>query len=220
MSALVPLHFDRFDVRMIVRDGEPWWVLNDVCAVLEIANPRNAAKRLDDYQKGVHTMDTLGGRQDLIVVNEPGIYALTLSSRKAEAKTFAKWLFTEVLPSIRRFGMYPAPVIHVAQDGVENSDATPHHRFLSEIDRIAAELGFTASDILDGLISDPLRRAIALGTPNMVKMLSRDERWARLANLGMDMPYVLTGQRSITAQERRVIAGMRNANLDHRMIAA
>jgi len=109
MNAIVPFQFGGKPVRVIDRDGQPWFSLNDVCAVLEIANARDAAGRLDDDEKGVVTTDTLGGRQEATVIDESGLYKLALRSRKAAAKRFTKWVTREVLPSIRTTGTYGAP---------------------------------------------------------------------------------------------------------------
>lgn len=101
--------FDSHALRVIMRDGEPWFVAADVCAALGLGNTRMAIDRLDDDEKGISSIDTLGGRQDLIVVSEPGLYSLVLGSRKPEAKRFKRWVTHEVLPSIRKTGRYAAP---------------------------------------------------------------------------------------------------------------
>ena len=93
-------------VRTVVKDGEPWFVAKDVCEVLEIGNYRNAVARLSDKMKGVHTVDSHGGPQETLVVNEAGIYKLTFTSRKPEAERFTDWLAEAVLPSIRQTGTY------------------------------------------------------------------------------------------------------------------
>lgn len=85
-------------------EGEPWFVAADVCRALGIGNSRDATARLDDDEKGVVSTDTLGGKQELTIVNEPGLYALVLSSRKPEAKAFKRWITHEVIPSIRKTG--------------------------------------------------------------------------------------------------------------------
>jgi prophage antirepressor-like protein len=103
---IVPFDFEGNSIRVISRDGEPWWVLADVCRVLEIANSRQAASRLDDDEKGVITSDTLGGDQMMGIVNESGLYSLILTSRKIMAKRFKKWVTAEVLPSIRKTGSF------------------------------------------------------------------------------------------------------------------
>jgi prophage antirepressor-like protein len=87
-------------------DGEPWFVLSDVCRELEIGNTSDAARRLDDDEKGVATIDTLGGSQRTTIINESGLYNLILNSRKPAAKKFKKWVTSEVLPSIRKMGGY------------------------------------------------------------------------------------------------------------------
>lgn len=91
-------------VRAIMRDGEPWFVAADVCKALEIANNRDALTRIDDDEKGVALADTLGGKQEVAIVNEPGLYSLVLGSRKPEAKAFKRWVTSDILPSIRRTG--------------------------------------------------------------------------------------------------------------------
>lgn len=93
-------------VRVITRDGEPWFVAADVCAALTVGNTAMAMARLDDDEKGVSSIDTPGGQQRLAIVNESGLYSLILGSRKPEAKRFKKWVTAEVLPSIRKTGVY------------------------------------------------------------------------------------------------------------------
>ena len=89
-------------VRTVTLEGEPWFVAADVCRALGIGNSRDATARLDDDEKGVVSTDTLGGKQELTIVNEPGLYALVLSSRKPEAKAFKRWITHEVIPQDRR----------------------------------------------------------------------------------------------------------------------
>lgn len=98
--------FDKMDVRVIRKDGEPWFVASDVCEALTIGNSRDAVGRLDDDEKGVGTIDTLGGAQEQAIINESGLYSLILTSRKSAAKRFKKWVTAEVLPSIRKTGSY------------------------------------------------------------------------------------------------------------------
>lgn len=107
-TAVMPLAFD-FEghaVRTINRDGEPWWVLADVCAVLELGSPHKAADRLDDDEKGRTIIPTLGGPQEMTVINESGLFSLILTSRKPAAKRFKKWVTAVVLPSLRRTGSF------------------------------------------------------------------------------------------------------------------
>ncbi|MFV0600225.1 MAG: Bro-N domain-containing protein [Brachymonas sp.] len=99
-------NFDHLPVRTVNRDGEIWFVAADVCAALELANPRQVVSRLDDDEKGVLTVDTLGGPQEVVVISESGLYSLILTSRKEEAKRFKRWITHEVLPAIRKTGGY------------------------------------------------------------------------------------------------------------------
>lgn len=99
----------------IVRTGgtaeNPLFVAMDVCAILEVRNSRDALGRIPEDWKGVVSTDTLGGRQELGAVNEPGLYELIFASRKESAKRFRRWVFAEVLPSIRKTGKYELPAI-------------------------------------------------------------------------------------------------------------
>lgn len=93
-------------IRVVTKESDAWFVATDVCKVLEIGNPSMAVNRLDDDEKGVNTIETPGGTQRMVVINESGLYSLILTSRKEEAKRFKKWITAEVLPSIRKHGMY------------------------------------------------------------------------------------------------------------------
>ena len=105
-------------------DFDPWFVATDICRALEIKQPTKALSRLDDDEKGVSTIHTLGGPQKMLVVSEPGLYRLIMSSRKPEAKKFQRWVYHEVLPSIRRYGYYIAPYQKIISiKGTENLEA-------------------------------------------------------------------------------------------------
>lgn len=93
-------------VRTIQKDGETWWVLKDICGVLDLGNSRMVFERLDEDEKGVSQIDTLGGKQNMQIINESGLYNVILRSDKPEAKPFRKWVTAEVLPSIRKTGGY------------------------------------------------------------------------------------------------------------------
>jgi anti-repressor protein len=86
--------------------NNPWFVAKDVCSVLGLGNTSMAVKPLDDDEKGINIIDTLGGKQRALVVNEPGLYRLISASRKPFAKEFQRWVYHEVLPEIRKTGAY------------------------------------------------------------------------------------------------------------------
>lgn len=95
------------DVRTIIRDGEPWFVATDVCRALEIGNPTMALSRLDGDEQALISIEGLSrGNDKGNIVNEPGLYSLVLGSRKPEAKAFKRWITHDVIPAIRRHGMY------------------------------------------------------------------------------------------------------------------
>lgn len=101
--------FNGLPIDVHIIDGEPRWIAKDVCEVLELGNPRSSLASLDDDEKGVHTVDTLGGPQQVTVINESGLYSLILRSRKPVAKQFKRWVTHEVIPQIRKTGAYIAP---------------------------------------------------------------------------------------------------------------
>lgn len=107
MCKLQIFNYENHEVRTTVKDGEIWWVLKDVCKVLEITNHRNVIKRLE--KDDVHTMDltdNLKRPQKTALINESALYQVILLSRKEEAKKFKMWITHEVLPAIRRHGAY------------------------------------------------------------------------------------------------------------------
>lgn len=91
------------EIRSIQVDGEPWFVLKDVCEALELSNPTSVAQRLDEDERAKFN---LGRQGEAIIINESGLYAVILRSDKPQAKPFRKWLTNEVVPSIRKTGSY------------------------------------------------------------------------------------------------------------------
>lgn len=106
MNELKVFFYGESEVRTVLKGDNPWWVLKDVCEILEIGNSRDVTARLDDDEKDVDTIDTLGGMQELTVISESGLYNVILLSRKPEAKKFKRWVTHDVLPAIRRHGAY------------------------------------------------------------------------------------------------------------------
>ncbi len=94
-------------LRTIQRDDGLWWVLRDVCRVLNIGNVTDTKKRLDaDEVDLADLIDTMGRVQSTTIINEPGLYAVILRSDKPEAKAFKRWVTHDVLPTIRKTGAY------------------------------------------------------------------------------------------------------------------
>lgn len=105
--ALVEHHFGNWTMRSLMIDAEPWFVARDVSTALGYTNGRDAvATHVHDDDKGVAPLDTLGGPQNMAIVNESGLFALVFGSRLEAAKAFKRWVTSEVLPQLRRTGTY------------------------------------------------------------------------------------------------------------------
>lgn len=107
MNNLSVWNYHNSEIRVIEKDGEPWWILADVCKILELSNPSRVAERLDDDEKANFELGLSGGATNII--NESGLYSVILRSDKPQAKPFKRWVTHEVLPSIRKTGSYTTP---------------------------------------------------------------------------------------------------------------
>lgn len=107
MGNLSVWNYHNSEIRVIEKDGEPWWILADVCKILELSNPSRVAERLDDDEKANFELGLSGGATNII--NESGLYSVILRSDKPQAKPFKRWVTHEVLPSIRKTGSYTTP---------------------------------------------------------------------------------------------------------------
>ena len=222
-KSIMPFAFEEQTVRIIERDGEPWFVLNDVCAVLDIANPRDAAARLDDYQKGVGTTDTLGGNQALTIVNESGIYNLIFVSRKPAAKAFNKWVTTEVLPSIRKYGFYvPSKADQKAALALsdeshygDRNTKSPTTRFFEEVKRFERNNNCTFALAAKHIISKPTLKALEYGA-GILPVMSKGNCWLFLLSMGFDLSYIVWGLWGLTESERQMRDTYRRAGADQR----
>ncbi len=107
MNEIQIFNYNSNEVRTIERGGEPWFVLKDVCGVLDLGSAHKVADRLDEDERNqIPLTDSIGRKQETTVINESGLYNVILRSDKPEAKPFRKWVTSEVLPTIRRHGMY------------------------------------------------------------------------------------------------------------------
>ena len=108
MTELQAFDFKGQQVRTIMLDSAPWWVAKDVLEVLGL-DTSHGVRDLEDDEKDLHIMETLGGKQEMTIVSEAGLYSLVLRSRKSEAKEFKRWITHEVLPTLRKHGAYMTP---------------------------------------------------------------------------------------------------------------
>lgn len=193
-NPIVTFNYGDHPVRMEMVDGEPWFCAADVCEVLDIKQATRALKRIDDDEKGVISIHTPGGTQEVLGVNEPGLYSLVLGSRKKEAKDFKRWITHEVLPAIRKTGQYQVQP-HIA--GTHPSDP-----FLQMLDGVKAlyieqqemksELGEVKNRV-NSLEEDRNRSreaAWALPAPTVSAEMSKRD----LCRTGIDDLAALTGK--------------------------
>ena len=107
MNELKIFNYSDKQVRTLLEDNQPWWVLKDVCDILQLTTPTRVAERLEDDEVSLtHIADNLGRKQETLIINESGLYNVILRSDKPEAKPFRKWVTGEVLPAIRKTGGY------------------------------------------------------------------------------------------------------------------
>ena len=130
MNAVQTFDFDENPVRVIEKDGEPWFVAADVARVLEYRNAPDAVRVLDDDEADTHIMRTSSANgteqtREVTIINESGLYHLVIVSRKPEAKRFRKWVTGEVLPSIRKTGRYELPADDGEGDNGDRTDVLP-----------------------------------------------------------------------------------------------
>lgn len=208
MNEVTTLDFEGNAVRVSrTASGELRWVLADVCAACGISNPRDVMRRLDDDQKGVDTIDTLGGPQKINVITESGLYDVILDSRKPEARRFRKWITSEVLPSIREHGGYlagqermsPEEMIAASMRYLESKIAEQKRQLDAQRPKVALAdaVRNSTSTILIGELAKILTQngANGLGTRRLFARLRADgylcrqrgEMWNLPTQCAMDM---------------------------------
>ncbi|MEK2608976.1 Bro-N domain-containing protein [Pseudomonas shirazensis] len=128
-----PIHstFENHHIRLLLIDGAPWFVANDVSAALLYSEASAMTRHLDDDEKGLSNVQTLGGEQEMLVINESGLFSAILRSRKPEAKRFKKWVTGEVLPSLRKHGSYSIADIAEVQQPVPMAEHIEADRIVS-----------------------------------------------------------------------------------------
>ncbi len=173
MDSLQVYDYHGLDVRTVERDGETWWVLKDVCDVLELSNPTAVAGRLDEDEKAKFDLGLQGGSTN--VINESGIYNVILRSDKPEAKEFRRWVTHEVLPQIHHTGIYaPQPVtqaeliVQIAQMHLEQE------RRLRAIEQQIAVVEAPQEPFPEGQPALPAEKTDYVDSREIAKVLGRD----------------------------------------------
>lgn len=135
----MPFNYEGHTVRTVVVDGEPWFVLADLCRVLDLAAVGRVASRLDEGVRQTHTLPTAGGAQQMTIVSEPGMYEVVIRSDKPEAAAFRRWITGSVLPEIRRTGSFNAALPQTREERFAIA-LTEAGQMLAERDERIAEL--------------------------------------------------------------------------------
>jgi len=136
-------NFEERSIRTAINNnGEVVIVAKDICDILGIENAGNVYSRLDEDERGIHTMDTLSGKQDMVVVNESGLYSIVLQSKKPEAKKFKKWITSEVLPSIRKTGSYS-----IQKPKARRAELSEASSIYSSLKSVAKAMGLTGNQL-------------------------------------------------------------------------
>lgn len=204
MNDVTIFNFDGADFRVIIRDGQPWFVAKDVLGVLDLNNVTNALRNLDEDERGLQILNTLGGPQEMTVITESGLYALIMRSNKPEARRFRKWVTSEVLPTIRKHGAYATPqtieniisdpgnAIRLLQALKEEQERSAALRKQAEIDAPKALFAdaVSASDtcILVGELAKILRQnGVKIGQNRLFEQM-RNDGWLMKSGDSRNMP--------------------------------
>ena len=167
-DSLVKFEFENQPVRVI---GEHF-VAKDICDVLGLSDANKATLTLDEDEKGTSIIRTPGGNQQMIVVNESGLYTLIFKSRKSAAKRFRKWVTAEVLPSIRRTGQYsvangPPHDVCLLQAAVERAAAHEAACLRIALHQLAKREGITSVEEFQQLAKESLENGDANPNPEL-----------------------------------------------------
>lgn len=140
MNNIQVWNFQDSEVRTVEVDGAPYWVLADVCKVLGLSTPSKVAERVDSDDKGMSLIHTPSGNQNMTIINESGLYSVILRSDKPQAKSFKKWITSEVIPSIRQNGGYIANQENMSDAELIAKALTVANRIIENKDRLISEM--------------------------------------------------------------------------------
>ncbi len=194
-------------IRTVEIDGEPWLVGKDVAVALGYQNPQRALRNhVDAEDKGVTEMVTPGGKQNLPIINESGLYSLILSSKLPGAKKFKRWVTAEVLPSIRKTGSYSVPSAEDAPASKKDlADLTATVQLL--IERMDAQAA--SHPALPQSLDPPEEGALVPGP-------AAKKRWMRTASEKLDLLSTRKGQshRALLHQIYRILENQWGVSLE------
>ena len=179
MNHLQTFTFDGRAVRIVLgQDGEPWWIATEVGPILGLATDGHRTTRaLDNDEKGLLTVETPGGPQEVVGINESGLYSLILKSRKPEAKAFKRWVTHEVIPAIRKTGSYSVRTMSPAEQLLSQAQVlVDHERQIQVLQTKVDAIETRAQEAADALaaLPEPLVHPADLTTRAKVNRLVRE----------------------------------------------
>ncbi len=196
--------YEGAQVRTVQRDGEPWFALADVCRVLGVRNSRDTASRLEDDEKGVEQIDTLGGTQKMTIINEPGLYSVILRSDKPQAKSFKRWVTHEVLPAIRKTGQYKTPA-KAMTDYQQMMAETRRHNVAVQtarlLDKIANQYDGAYRQVLQAHATKVLTGDFLLPLPRMEERTYSAGEIGQMLGISGNKVGVLTNRHNLKTQD-------------------
>ncbi len=161
------------NIRTVTIDGEPWFVGKDVAEALGFTNPRDAiSTHVFDEDKGVESIDTLGGKQKMTVVNESGLYALIFGSRLKSAQRFKHWVTSEVLPTIRKTGGYQKQLSPVEMMRLQLGMIDDHESRIENLENNMV-IGYGQQQVLGDTVNKTVINALGGKSSSAYKELGR-----------------------------------------------
>ncbi|MCM0622599.1 BRO family protein [Nocardioides bruguierae] len=154
--------FNGHPIRMVIVNGDPWFVAGDAASVLDYREAYHLTRGLDDDEKGPHVVSTPGGDQTVTIINEAGLYSAIIRSRAPRVRDFKRWVTHEVLPSIRRTGSYGTPVPQRELSRLELIELA----HAAETERIAAEARARAMEAQRDALAAPAARWQEIASAN------------------------------------------------------
>lgn len=187
---IVPFNFGTHEVRTITIDGEPWFVLTDIAAALDIASVGRLAARLDGTVRQAHTIrDRLGREREVTIVNEPGMYEVVIRSDKPGATEFRRWITHDVIPTIRKTGSYGQQLALTDDEIVAQALAITSAKVKqleAKVEEDAPKVEYVDTYVApdDDVVQFRIAaQQLGIGEVALRKLLS-DAKWAYRANLG------------------------------------
>ena len=178
-SQIASFSFKNIQVRTVDRDGQIWFVASDIARALGYRDAAVLTRWLDDDEKGTHNVQTLGGKQQITILSESGLYHALLKSRKPEARPFRKWVTAEVLPAIRKQGFY-GQVPAMEKPAIAPTDIKETCQPLGIIIRKHSKVWMILDNGLAREVWQPLRSVI-IGNTDVLMKIARGEISAGIA---------------------------------------